>query len=70
LFEVVLTSAEAGAPKPEAPIFEEALERLGVSPTRALHVGDGQGDRDGASAAGMAFEPAPLATVPNRLGLG
>jgi HAD superfamily hydrolase (TIGR01509 family) len=68
-FDVVLTSAEAGAPKPEAPIFAEALRRLGVSPNRALHVGDGQGDRKGASAAGMAFEPVPLSTVPDRLGL-
>ena len=30
---------------------------------RALHVGDEQGDEDGAAAAGMRFAPAPLATA-------
>jgi FMN phosphatase YigB (HAD superfamily) len=69
LFETVLTSAEAGAPKPEPPIFEQALNRLGVQANRAVHVGDGEGDREGASGVGMAFEPIPLATVPYRLGL-
>jgi FMN phosphatase YigB (HAD superfamily) len=51
-------------------VFRLALERLGVSAGRALHVGDGDADRDGAAAAGLAFEPAPLATLPERLGLG
>lgn len=69
LFDAILTSAEAGAPKPEPRLFEEALSRLGVAPKRALHVGDGEGDRTGASAAGMSFEPVPLATVPDRLRL-
>jgi putative hydrolase of the HAD superfamily len=69
LFETVLTSAEAGAPKPERPIFERALQRLGIQANRAAHVGDGEADREGASAVGMAFEPVPLATVPDRLGL-
>jgi putative hydrolase of the HAD superfamily len=69
LFDSIVTSAEAGAPKPEPALFEAALDRLGVAPGRALHVGDGDGDRKGASAAGMSFEPVPLATVPNRLGL-
>jgi putative hydrolase of the HAD superfamily len=69
LFDVVLTSAEAGAPKPEPALFREALSRLRVEPGRALHVGDGDSDRDGAGAAGLAFEPVPLATVPERLGL-
>lgn len=68
-FALVLTSAEAGAEKPDPAIFETALERLGVEPARALHVGDGEADRDGAAAAGLAFEPVPLATVPDRLGL-
>jgi putative hydrolase of the HAD superfamily len=68
-FDTVLTSAEAGAPKPQARIFEEALRRLGVRPERAVHVGDAEGDRQGAKAAGLAFEPVPLATVPERLGL-
>jgi putative hydrolase of the HAD superfamily len=69
LFEVILTSAEAGAPKPEPALFRAALDRLEVAPSRALHVGDGDGDRAGASATGMSFELVPLATVPNRLGL-
>jgi putative hydrolase of the HAD superfamily len=69
LFDVVLTSAEAGAPKPEPALFLEALSRLRVEPGRALHVGDGDTDRNGAHAAGLAFEPVPLATVPERLGL-
>ena len=68
-FDFVITSAEVGAPKPDPTIFEEALRRLGVPSSRALHVGDGEGDRAGAAAAGMAFEPVPLATVPGRLGL-
>jgi putative hydrolase of the HAD superfamily len=69
LFGAVLTSAEAGAPKPEPALFGEALSRLRVEPGRAVHVGDGDTDRDGAGAAGLAFEPVPLATVPERLGL-
>jgi FMN phosphatase YigB (HAD superfamily) len=69
LFDTILTSAEAGAPKPEPTLFEEALSRLGVAPQRAVHVGDGEGDRTGAAAAGMWFEPVPLSTVPERLGL-
>lgn len=68
-FEVVLSSAEAGAEKPDPRIFRVALERLGVEASRALHVGDELVDRDGALAAGLAFEPAPLATLPERLGL-
>jgi putative hydrolase of the HAD superfamily len=69
LFDVVLTSAEAGAPKPEPALFRAALSRLRAEPGRAVHVGDGDTDRDGAGAAGLAFEPVPLATVPKRLGL-
>jgi putative hydrolase of the HAD superfamily len=69
LFDSIVTSAEAGAPKPEPALFEAALGRLRVVPDRALHVGDGDGDRAGAAAAGMSFEPIPLATVPDRLGL-
>jgi putative hydrolase of the HAD superfamily len=67
-FAAVVTSAEAGAPKPDPRIFELALERLGVSPEGALHVGDSDADEEGASAAGMAFAAAPLADLPARLG--
>lgn len=58
---VVVTSAEAGAAKPDARPFELALERLGVRPERALHVGDSEADELGAAAAGLRFAPAPLA---------
>ena len=68
-FPVVLPSAEAGYEKPDPRIFALALGRLGVDAARALHVGDEDADRQGAAAAGMAFEPAPLATLPRRLGL-
>ena len=66
-FVTVVTSAEAGAPKPDPRIFELALERLRVPPSRALHVGDSEADEVGARAAGMAFAPAPLADLPARL---
>jgi putative hydrolase of the HAD superfamily len=70
LFAVVVSSAEAGAAKPDPTAFRIALERLGVAPARALHVGDCDADRQGAAAAGLAFEPVPVATLPERLGLG
>lgn len=57
----VVTSADAGAAKPDPAIFLLALERLRVPPARALHVGDSDADAEGARAAGMHFEPAPLA---------
>jgi putative hydrolase of the HAD superfamily len=70
LFAEVVSSAEAGAAKPDPAVFAIALERLGVTADRALHIGDGDTDREGAAAAGLAFEPVPLATLPERLGLG
>ena len=66
-FATIVTSAEAGAPKPDPRIFELALERLGVSASRALHVGDAEADEEGARAAGMHFAAAPLADLPARL---
>lgn len=59
-FDFVLSSAEARVAKPDRHIFELALERLGVRPERALHVGDQPADEEGARAAGMHFAPAPL----------
>lgn len=59
----VVTSAEAGAPKPDPRLFRLALERLGVRAERVLHVGDRGEDEQGARAAGMRFAPAPLADL-------
>jgi HAD superfamily hydrolase (TIGR01509 family) len=56
----VVTSAEAGAPKPDPAVFTRALELVRVRPERALHVGDSDADEEGAHAAGMHFAPAPL----------
>jgi HAD superfamily hydrolase (TIGR01509 family) len=67
-FAAVVTSAAAGAAKPDPRPFLAALEVVGGRPERALHVGDSPADEDGARAAGLRFLPAPLATVPERLG--
>ena len=68
-FDAVISSAEAGAPKPDPAPFRLALARLGVTPERTLHVGDEPADREGARAAGLAFAPTPVATLPTRLGI-
>jgi HAD superfamily hydrolase (TIGR01509 family) len=68
-FATIVTSAEAGVQKPDPAIFHVALTRLGVPPARALHIGDTNADREGALTAGLAFEPVPLATLPERLGV-
>jgi HAD superfamily hydrolase (TIGR01509 family) len=60
---VVVTSAAAGAAKPDPRIFHHALEALGVAPQRALHIGDSNEDEQGARAAGMHFARAPLTSV-------
>jgi putative hydrolase of the HAD superfamily len=62
-FDAVVTSAEAGAAKPDPAIFLTALARLDAEPARALHVGDEPSDEEGALAAGMRFLPAPLSTA-------
>jgi putative hydrolase of the HAD superfamily len=68
LVDLVVTSAEAGAPKPAPALFELALARLGVDdPQRAVHVGDSTADAEGAQAAGLRFEPAPLADAVRRI---
>jgi HAD superfamily hydrolase (TIGR01549 family) len=52
--DVIVTSAQTGSAKPDPGIFRVALERLGVPPARALHVGDTPGtDAVGAQAAGI-----------------
>lgn len=50
----VLDSSVVGMSKPDPRIFELALDRLGVSPSDAIHVGDTPAaDVDGARAAGV-----------------
>jgi HAD superfamily hydrolase (TIGR01509 family) len=67
LVDTVVTSADAGAPKPAPAVFELALARLGTPPARAVHVGDSPADEEGAHAAGLRFEPAPLAAAARRI---
>jgi HAD superfamily hydrolase (TIGR01509 family) len=62
-FDTIVTSAETGLRKPDPGPFRAALERLGVPPARALHVGDHASDEEGAAAAGMHFAPVPLTTA-------
>lgn len=51
----VISSAAAGAAKPSPAIFHSALDRAGVPPDQAVHVGDSvQEDVAGARASGMA----------------
>jgi putative hydrolase of the HAD superfamily len=62
-FGAIVSSAEAGVPKPDPQPFVLALERLGAPAGRALHIGDEDVDEQGAAAAGMRFAPAPLAAA-------
>lgn len=49
-----ITSAEVGAEKPHAPIFQAALARAQVKPEEAIHVGDQyQSDVVGAKSVGI-----------------
>ena len=59
----VVTSAAAGAAKPDPAPFRIALEALGAEPGRALHIGDSDTDELGAKAAGMHFAWAPVAAA-------
>jgi putative hydrolase of the HAD superfamily len=53
-FDAVVTSAGAGARKPDPRIFAAALEAAGCAPEEALHVGDTPAeDLGGARAAGV-----------------
>ena len=62
-FSSVVTAAESGARKPDPAPFLRALELVGVEPTRALHVGDSESDREGARAAGLRFESPPISRL-------
>jgi putative hydrolase of the HAD superfamily len=54
MLDGTITSAEAGARKPDPAIFEQALELAGCDASEALHVGDtAEEDVEGASAAGI-----------------
>jgi putative hydrolase of the HAD superfamily len=54
LLDGAISSAEAGARKPDPAIFEPALKLAGCGPDEALHVGDTvEEDRAGAAAAGI-----------------
>jgi len=63
MFDAVVSSSDAGTPKPDPAPFRMALEQIGTEPHRALHVGDEPADEQGAAAAGMRFAPAPLSTA-------
>lgn len=52
-FDAILVSAEIGVKKPDPEIFGMALERTGVEPGRAVHVGDTDEDVQGAVRAGI-----------------
>jgi putative hydrolase of the HAD superfamily len=54
--DFVVTSLEAGAEKPHAPIFLMALDRAGVSAPEAVHVGD-QLDSDVMGAVAVGIRP-------------
>jgi putative hydrolase of the HAD superfamily len=54
LVDAVVSSAGAGAPKPDPAVFEAALRVAGVGPEEAVHVGDSMpNDVEGARAAGV-----------------
>jgi putative hydrolase of the HAD superfamily len=54
LVDGVVTSAEVGVPKPDARVFQRALELAGAGPEQAIHVGDSpDNDVEGARAAGI-----------------
>jgi len=54
LVDFLVISAEAGVRKPDARIFQQALERAGVRPEEAIHVGDHpEEDGEGARRAGL-----------------
>lgn len=53
-FEAVTYSYELGVEKPDPRIFQTALDRMGVEPTRAAHVGDShEADVQGARRMGL-----------------
>ncbi len=53
--EVIVTSVDAGAPKPDPAGLRQVMDRLGVEPSATLVVGDADVDRDVAAAVGARF---------------
>ena len=54
-FDAVITSQEARCYKPDAAIFEQAVQALGVDPQRTMHIGDSlHSDIGGAKKLGIA----------------
>ena len=72
LLEVLVTSVDAGAAKPDPAPLLLAAERLGVAPGRCVYVGDLAADRAAAEAAGMGFVATDrgVADAVERLGHG
>lgn len=63
-------SYEVGAIKPDARLFQVAIDGLGVEPTRTLMIGDSEEADGGARALGCAFElvaPSPVQERPTGL---
>lgn len=52
-FDGIITSFEVKAYKPEAAIFQAAIDRLGIHPGETLFYDDSQANLDGASALGF-----------------
>jgi len=52
-FDAMTISAEAGVMKPDARIYQIALEKLGVAPAEAVFLDDSPDNVDGARAVGM-----------------
>src|SRR6266566_3157639 len=55
LLEMVVTSVDVGAAKPDPAPLNEALRRLGVAAEKSVYVGDALGDQIAAASAGMHF---------------
>lgn len=67
-FTEIVTAAAEGVAKPDPRIYALTLDRLGVDPARALHVGDHPVyDEQAAREAGMHYAPAPLAAAVEKL---
>src|SRR3546814_15641491 len=76
LLEVIVTSHDVGAAKPDPRGVQAALHALGAAPSEALFVGDADVDEAAAAAAGVAFarvtkphDDAPTSTVDSPLQL-